>query len=178
MGHEHFIRLYYHSVIAFVVIHMQCCEQCVVWTLAAVPDSHSPQLHSPVTSLSVLQFLPAFAASSPLAGQMCRALARAASLLAGVWLVTPHFLLASQVRQFRSHGFWTASCVDSFFRKSVPIRPFLYQICLKLSSELISYWGRDQANEQYVNSALLSYQNRLVGHLNIVLVTFLNFRAW
>lgn len=71
-------------------------------------------------------------------------------------LLAAHLLLPSPLRHFRSHGFWTASCVVPFSRKSVPIRPFLYQICLKLSNELISYWGRDQGNEQYVHNALFS----------------------
>lgn len=156
MEHEHFMRLYCDSVTAFVVIDMQCCEQCVVWTPAAAPDSRSAQLPSPVTSHSVLQ-LPASAAL-PTHARHAGTLARAAPLLAGHSRhpLAAHLLLASQVKHFRSHGFWTASCIVLFSRKSVPIRALLYQICLKLSNELISCWERGQGNEQYVQSALLS----------------------
>lgn len=147
MEHDHFIRQYCNTFTAFVVIHMQCCEQCVVWQpLSTVALS---------CSMPVCAAAPASLCCLTSTGQSCPF---AGSCLAAhsKHLLAAHLLLPSQLRHCRSHGFWTASCVVPFSRKSLLIRPFLYRVCLKLSNELISCCGGNQGNEQQVHIALLS----------------------
>lgn len=133
------------------LLHL-CLFTCSVENNGCLNTSSCPWQLLPTVALSCYIPLRAAAPASlccspPLADQTCMSPGQSSPFAAwclashSMHLLAAHLLLASQVRHFRSHGFWTASCVVPFSKKSVPIRPFLYYICLKLSciNELISY---------------------------------------